>query len=119
MHSTAVAVCASPLVERVDSFAAAKIRREQIRWFCLRQLDRVRPGAATDEALLALVQAIYPDATRTELRREADYLKMRELLTLTDESGIWHLKLTYQGIDIVEYTTSCPAGISRPLQPDA
>lgn len=119
MPSTAVTVCASPVVERVAPFVAAKIRREQVRWFCLCQLDRARPEAMTDEALLALVQAVYPDASRTELRREADYLKMRELLTITVKGGVWHMKLTWQGIDIVEYTTSCPAGICRPQQPEA
>ncbi len=119
MHSTALTVSAAPVVEHLNSFTAAKIRRERMRWFCLCQLDQARPEAMTDEALLALVQAVYPDTSRTELRREADYLKMRELLMITVKGGVWHMKLTWQGIDIVEYTTSCPAGIGRPQQPEA
>lgn len=90
------------------------VRREQIRWLCLYQLDSVRPDVMTDLALLAVIQAVYPNANHIELRRELDYLKLCTLLTITSKRDIWHLTLTYQGVDVVEYTSECPDGIGRP-----
>lgn len=95
----------------------ARARREQIRWLGLVHLDMARPQQMTDAALLAAVRAVYPDANQRELQRELDYLMERGLLAIVDDSGIWRLKLTYQGIDIVQFTTPCPPGIGRPISP--
>lgn len=67
-----------------------------------------------DAALLPLIQAVYPDAGSRELRRELDYLMECGLLTIAEEHETWRLKLTREGIDLVQYTTSCPPGIGRP-----
>lgn len=101
------------------AFSTKRIRREHLRWQCLSFLDGHRPAATTDIALLSLVQAVYADATIDELRREVDYLSMRELLTITERGGIGHLKLTFQGVDVVEFTSACPPGIGRPLLPES
>jgi len=92
------------------------VRRGQIRWLCLEQLDHARPDVMTDLALLAIIQVVYPNAQHVELRRELDYLKRSFLLTIEVNGEMWHLNLTYQGIDIVEYTSTCPDGIKRPLR---
>ena len=94
-----------------------RTRREQIRWVSLQHLDEVRPQQVTDAALLPLIQAVYPTATGRELQRELDYLMACGLVTIGDEYGIWRLKLTKEGIDIVQYTTPCPQGIGRPALP--
>jgi len=90
------------------------VRRGHIRWLCLYQIDAVRPDVLTDVALLALIQTVYLDASHIELKRHLDYLKLCTLLTVGVKGKMWHLKLTYQGVDIVEYTSACPDGISRP-----
>lgn len=97
-----------------NATSLAKIRREHIRWLLLLHLDTARPEKTTDLALLAGIQAIYSSASRRELRRELDYLALKSLLTIREKSGIWQLKLTFQGIDVVEFTSDCPAGIRRP-----
>jgi hypothetical protein len=98
----------------LDEFSIQKAKREHVRWLALCWLDAHRPEKTVDLALLALVQTVYAHATIQELHRELDYLADRGLLAVVEESGRWQLKLTYQGVDVVEYTTPCPAGIGRP-----
>ncbi len=52
-------------------------RRDQIRGFCLKLMDRNRPNASHLERLLGAVRCVYPDATRRELARHLDYLELR------------------------------------------
>lgn len=118
MHKSSAAVQATQSLS-LGAFAIQKARREHIRWSSLCWLDAQRPNKMTDLALLALIQTIYPEATIHELQRELDYLADQNLLSIASKGGRWHLKLTYQGVDVVEYTTSCPAGIGRPAQPNS
>jgi hypothetical protein len=92
-------------------------RRKHLRWLSLVQLDAGRPGKMNERALLPLLCSVYPDLGSQELRRELDYLALRGLLTITEKSEGWRLKLTYQGVDIVEYTSQCPPGVGRPIAP--
>lgn len=95
----------------------AKIRREQIRWLLLLTLNHARPYGAAEAMLLATVQAIYPDATTLEVKRELEYLENRRLLVLEKHpSGPWHAGLTRYGVDVAEYTVDCEAGIARPVK---
>lgn len=112
MHRPASA----PATESLNA-QRVKVRREQMRWLCLLCLDGARPEATTDEALLALIRSVHLDSSSSELRREIDYLEMHGLLRIEKRSDFWHLKLTWQGIDVVEYTSECPAGIGRPPVP--
>jgi len=53
--------------------------------------------------------------TQMELRRELGYLEDRELVIVTGrDSPQWHAKLSRHGVDVVEYTVECHAGIARP-----
>lgn len=90
------------------------VRRERLRWLSLAYLDAARPGLMMDSALLPLVQLDYPDTSTAELRLALDYLALRGLLTHADVAGLWQLRLTYHGIDLVEYTSDCAPGIARP-----
>jgi len=101
----------------LDAFSIQKARREQTRWRVLCWLDAHRPERMTDLALLALVQTLYQDATIHELQRELDYLADRNLLSIKRKGERWAMRLTYQGVDIVEYTVPCPDGIGRPKNP--
>lgn len=113
MRSTAVAVSARvaepPLVA-----VGQRVRRGQVRWLCLLNLDAARPEQMRERALLALVRDVYPDASAHELRRELDYLSMHGLLSIEMGRTQWRVKLSWRGIDVVEYTCECPAGIGRP-----
>lgn len=90
-----------------------KIRRETIRWNILLTLDKGRPIGVSEEMVLSVVQAMFQDATRLEIRRELTYLSSRELIELDDA---WRGKLTREGVDVVEYTVPCQPGIARPAE---
>ena len=89
-----------------------KVRRESN---LMLALNKARPYTSNERFLLAVMQAIYPDATALELRRELDYLADRRMLELVKEpSGTWFGDLTRLGVDVVEYTVDCGPGIARP-----
>lgn len=94
---------------------AKKQRRERLRWFLLRTLDVCRPEGSYPASLLDVMRTVYADATEIEVKRELDYLAERELVSLDiDPTGTWYAKLERYGIDVVEYTVECEAGIARP-----
>lgn len=93
----------------------AKIRREQLRWLILLALNNARPQGCYEQLVLATAQAVYPDATALEVRRELDYLDDRRLVRVRKEpGGKWWAELIRYGIDMVEYTIDCAPGIARP-----
>ena len=95
----------------------AKVRRETIRWQILLTLNNARPVGAYEEVVLSVIQAMYPDATALELRREMDYLADRKLVDLRKEpAGRWFADLTRYGIDVAEYTVDVDPGIARPAK---
>jgi len=51
-----------------------KVRRESMRWNLINTLDKARPHTSSEQFLLDVMRAIYPDATALEVRRELDYL---------------------------------------------
>lgn len=95
----------------------AKVRREMMRWNIILTLNNARPIGAAEELVLSVVQAISPDATAQEVRRELDYLEERALVKIHREpNGHWHAELTRHGVDLAEYTVDCDPGIARPLK---
>lgn len=95
----------------------AKVRRENMRWQILLTLNNARPIGAYEEVVLSVVQAMYPDATALEVRREMDYLADRDLVSLRKEpSGRWFADLTRYGVDVAEYTVDIDPGIARPTK---
>jgi hypothetical protein len=90
-----------------------KIRRETIRWNILLTLEKGSSLGASEEMVFSVVQGMFEDTTKLEIRRELTYLELRELLTL---DASWRGKLTRHGVDVVEYTVPCEPGIARPLE---
>lgn len=92
-----------------------KNKREQLRWLILETLNAARPVGANEGLILNTVSAVQCDVTALELRRELDYLESRELAEITGKkTPMWHAELTRIGVDVVEYTVDCDAGIARP-----
>jgi hypothetical protein len=92
-----------------------KVRRESMRWLVMLTLYNASPLGAYEELVLATVQAMYPDATALEVRRNLDYLASRALVNLTKHpSGRWFADLSRDGTDVAEYTVDCDPGIARP-----
>ena len=97
------------------SAAALKARREAIRWHLLSAIDLSRPVGIYTEALLPIINSVYPDATHQEIRRELDYLEARETVRIDrDPMDRWFVDLTRTGIEFVEYTIDAQPGIARP-----
>lgn len=95
----------------------AKIRRETMRWNIILTLNNAQPMGTSEEIVLSVVQAISPDSTQVEMRRELDYLEKRELVkTHREPHGHWHAELTRIGVDLAEYTVDCDPGIARPVK---
>lgn len=95
----------------------ARLRREALRWLILLTLNNARPIGAFEGLVLSVAQSEYPDATALELRRELDYLGVRELIRLDKQpSGKWFAELTRHGTDVAEYTVDIEPGIARPAK---
>ena len=95
----------------------AKARRELNRWNIILTLNNARPIGASEVLVLQVVQAIVPDASAQEVRRELAYLEERELVKVHREPhGHWHAELTRNGVDLAEYTVDCDPGIARPAK---
>jgi hypothetical protein len=92
-----------------------KQKREQLRWLILETLNSARPIGANEGLMLNVVNDIQGQVTGRELRLELDYLTDRGLVSITGkDTPIWHAELTRDGVDVVEYTVVCDAGIARP-----
>jgi hypothetical protein len=101
--------------EETIRLQAQRARREFMRWVLLLAANLNRPVHSSARFLLQVVQGEYPDATQLELCRELDYLESRELLKISiDPLNQISVDLTRDGIDVVEYTVACDAGIMRP-----
>ncbi len=93
----------------------AKTRREDMRWHLLSAVNLSRPVGIYTEPLLAIVRAVYPDATHQEVRVNLDYLEEREMVRISkDPLDRWMVDLTRTGIDFVEYNIDAQPGVSRP-----
>jgi len=94
-----------------------KARREGMRWNLLNTLHKAAPYTSSENFLLDVMRGIYPDVTPLEVRKQLDYLADRELIDLKKEpSGMWFADIGRYGVDIVEYTVECDAGIARPVK---
>ena len=90
-------------------------RRKHMRWMTMLALCNARPTGAYEELVLAIIQAMSPNATLLEVRRELNYLADRTLIELRKEpSGRWFADISLDGVDVIEYTVDCNPGIARP-----
>ena len=94
-----------------------RARRETLRWRILKTLDAGRPLAVSEQIILRTLEDTHHDVTPHGLRRELEYLTERGLVTLEGVTGpVWSARLTRHGIDVVDYTVDCQAGIARPAK---
>ena len=94
----------------------AKAQREQTRWIIL-NTTHISGEAGTNEGTIATVlQNLKLWRGPDHLRRELDYLALRQLVTIEGRtlSPQWGVKLTRSGYDIADYTVECEPGIARP-----
>ena len=92
-----------------------KTRRETIRWNILVAVNSGRPYPVAETLVLSAIQSVPLECTARELRRELDYLADRALVDLKRLEGApWLAELTRAGVDVIEYTVECDAGIARP-----
>jgi hypothetical protein len=93
----------------------AKSRREFGRWVILLGLYNARPYGAWEEVLVSILQGMWADATKHEVRLVLEYLADRNLVDLEKHPhGRWKADLNRYGTDVVEYTVPCEPGIARP-----
>ncbi|MCX5909960.1 MAG: hypothetical protein NTY64_22990 [Deltaproteobacteria bacterium] len=94
-----------------------RARREEMRWLILRALYAAQPMGTSENIILNAIDPCIPDATVTEIRKELDYLVERDLATIVDKRHFrWFAKINRNGIDVIEYTVECHAGIARPKE---
>jgi hypothetical protein len=93
-----------------------KVRREKIRWLILVAVNSGRPYPVAEGLLQSAIESAEEvPCTAHELRRELDYLATRELVDLKRREGApWSAELKRKGVDVIEYTIECEAGIARP-----
>lgn len=93
-----------------------KTRREYLRWLLLLCLNAARPHGCSEMLVLVSVRGALADVRPDEIRAQLDYLDKRQLAKI-DRSELrphWIAELTREGIDVVEYSMDCEAGIARP-----
>jgi len=100
----------------VDRDHIEKTRREVLRWRILQTLNIGRPFAVSEDTLMQAVSGPDMPLTQHDLRREIEYLELRELVNVQGrgKQPQWDCKLTRTGVDIAEYEVECEPGIARP-----
>ncbi|WP_454902037.1 hypothetical protein [Aggregatibacter sp.] len=92
-----------------------KARREGMRWRLLNTLHKAMPYTTSEQFLCDVMAGIYPNVTPHEIRQQLEYLSDCKLVELTKQPhGVWFADINRLGVDIVEYTIDCQAGITRP-----
>jgi hypothetical protein len=91
-----------------------KARREEMRWNILRALYAAQPMGTSEAIVKTALIEIVPDVTILDIRRELAYLCERGLADIEKNRPVWFAKITWHGVDCVEYTVDCFPGIARP-----
>lgn len=88
---------------------------ETIRWNVLAAANSARPALVSEMLVLSMIQAIPIECEAIDLRREFDYLEGRGLISVKRlEVAPWLIGLSWEGVDLVDYTTESVPGIARP-----
>ncbi|OPY07242.1 MAG: hypothetical protein A4E68_01924 [Syntrophaceae bacterium PtaB.Bin095] len=90
-----------------------RIVRERVRGFLLWTLHRARSFGANEDTLQEVIHRSGYDMTDLEIRRELEYLELRQLIEIgrPSDSPFWWAKLTRAGVDVQEGTVPCDPGI--------
>ncbi|HJU12181.1 MAG TPA: hypothetical protein VJ728_14955 [Candidatus Binataceae bacterium] len=86
-----------------------------IRWMILRMLYACRPGTASEEIVVRVLQNLDFDYALEDVRQALDYMESAGLAVIrrTVRNG-QRARLTKLGVAVVEYSTPAPSGIGRP-----
>lgn len=94
-----------------------KNRREVLRWRIVQTLEIGRPYPVSEDILFQTVAGPDMPVTSFDVRRELDYLRVRELLIIKGQgTPQWHAALTRHGVDLAEYNIACEPGVARPVK---
>lgn len=101
----------------MDRDTLDKQRREVLRWRILQTLNIGRPYPVSEDILYQTVAGADMPVTQHDVRKELDYLRIRDLLTVHGQgSPQWSAELTRYGVDLAEYAIDCEPGIARPVK---
>ena len=100
----------------MNSVDLATAQREELRWLILLALNAARPVGTSEVIVRRALDPVVPGVTDLEIRREMDYLAERDLVNIERNRPVWFAKINRHGIDIVDYTVACHAGIARPAK---
>lgn len=100
----------------MNSVDLATAQREELRWLILLALNAARPVGTSEVIVRRAIDPVVPGVTDLEIRREMDYLAERDLVNIERNRPVWFAKINRHGIDIVDYTVACHAGIARPAK---
>lgn len=99
----------------MDAHEMEKQRREVLRWRIIQTLNIGRPYPVSEDILYQTVAGPDMPVTQHDMRKELDYLRIRELLTIKGQgTHKWSALLTRYGVDLAEYEIDCEPGIARP-----
>ncbi|MEO1752030.1 hypothetical protein [Thiofaba sp. EF100] len=91
--------------------------RETARWIVLSALYHGAGIPVAERLVLSVLEAVPIKATASDVRTHLHFLEsagMAHVKRLPD--GGWVAEITKAGMDVVEYTADCPAGIARPVK---
>jgi hypothetical protein len=98
-----------------DSVELQQQSSEFARWLILRMLYACRPGAASENIILRVLQSLDFDCGPIDVRQVIDYLQSAGLaVPVRNGRKGWRARLTPLGVAVVEYAAHAPSGISRP-----
>ena len=100
----------------MNSVDLATAQREELRWLILLALNAARPVGTSEVIVRRAIDPVVPGVTDLEIRREMDYLAERDLVNIERNRPVWFARINRHGIDIVDYTVACHAGIARPAK---
>jgi len=81
----------------------AKVNHESICWLIVLSLSISVPIGASEELLLCVVRAAYPDVAASDIRRELDFLAGHNLVYVHKmPSKRWIASLTLDGLGVIE-----------------
>ncbi|MEM1055171.1 MAG: hypothetical protein AAGI52_06565 [Bacteroidota bacterium] len=88
----------------------------EARWALLSALYEARHGFLSEGVMAKECAEEGVKLTRQGLHRVAQYLAGRGLAEIDEQegSGAWRVRITPEGVDLVEHVGDCPDGIARP-----
>ncbi len=90
-----------------------RLRRERMRLRMLAVLDTSRPVSMSDNFLAEVLACASYAVTPSELRRQCDYLELRDLVQI-QRGAEWLIEVTHYGTDLVEGNHEPFPGIAAP-----